>query len=264
MNTPEVLELLRSLQPECLVVIAFGQKLSNELLRSSPRGVINLHSSLLPKYRGAAPINWAVINDDPEAGVCVIEVTSKMDAGDVLAKASTPIGLSETAGELHDRLAELGAPLLPQVLDGFAAGVVERLPQDSAQATRAPKLSREMAWVDFTKDAPVVSARIRGMSPWPGVQVELVDPSGGRRIHATIVQCIARDTGRIHAGVECGEVLGDRTIACGTGSLEVLQIQPEGKKVMDLQAFANGYGFRKGWRLRGRIAVSNGVMAQTK
>jgi methionyl-tRNA formyltransferase len=263
-NAPEVLELLRSLQPECLGVIAFGQKLSDELLASAPRGGINLHSSLLPKYRGAAPINWAVINDDPEAGVCVIEVTSKMDAGDVLAKAATPIGLSETAGELHDRLAELGAPLLPLVLDGFAGGMVERVRQDAAQATRAQKLSRDMAWVDFTKDAPVVSARIRGMSPWPGVQVELMDPTGGRRIHATIVQCIARDSGRIHAVTECGEVLGDRTIACGTGSLEVLLIQPEGKKAMDLQAFANGYGFQKGWKARSRVAVGGGVIPPGK
>ena len=120
-NAAENLQLLRDLKPDCLVVIAFGQKLSDELLAIAPHGGINLHSSLLPKYRGAAPINWAVINNDPLAGVSVIAITSVMDAGDILAAKSTPIGPSETAGELHDRLALLGAPLLGLV-EAHAAG----------------------------------------------------------------------------------------------------------------------------------------------
>jgi methionyl-tRNA formyltransferase len=248
-NQPETLEQLRRLAPGCLVVIAFGQKLSDELLGIAPHGGINLHSSLLPKYRGAAPINWAVINDDAEAGVSVIEVTRVMDAGAILAKASTPIGAAETAGELHDRLALLGAPLLPAVLEGLERGVVERIAQDASKATRAPKLSREMAWVDFTRPAAEVSARIRGLSPWPGVQVELIDAGGKPRVRATVVKCQASVSTAEHPAERCGMVLADRTVACGKGSLVLLMVQPAGKKGMDLQALANGYRYGPGARV---------------
>jgi methionyl-tRNA formyltransferase len=252
-NGSDVIALLRQLQPECLVVIAFGQKMSDDLLATAPRGGINLHSSLLPKYRGAAPINWALINNDPQAGVSVIDVTRVMDAGDILATAQTPIGPAETAGELHDRLALLGAPLLVEVLDRMAAGVATRLPQDHARATRAPKLSRELAWVDFTQPAAAVSARIRGLSPWPGVQVELTDPAGKPRVQAAILKCRAVESGQPHGPDDCGKVLGNRTVACGTGSLEILLVQPAGKKTMELQAFANGYGLAPGARLRSLV-----------
>ena len=248
-NAPDVLALLRQLQPECLVVIAFGQKLSDELLTIAPRGGINLHSSLLPRYRGAAPINWTVLNNDPLAGVSVITITSIMDAGDILATASTPVEPSETAGELHDRLADLGAPLLPQVLDALANGTETRLKQDPTLATRAPKLHRDLAWVDWTRPALEVSARIRGLSPWPGVQVQLLTPDGQTRTQATLLKCLAHD-GPPHSPEKCGSVLPDRTIACGTGSLSILTIQPQGKKPMDLPAFANGYSLRPTLRFK--------------
>ena len=249
-NGTEVMELLRHLKPECLVVIAFGQKMSDELLATAPRAGINLHSSLLPKYRGAAPINWALINNDAVAGVSVIEVTRVMDAGDILALAETPIGPSETAGELHDRLALLGAPLLLDVLDRMATGTVTRSAQDHTKTTRAPKLSRELAWVDFAQPAPAVSARIRGLSPWPGVQVELTDPAGKPRVQAAILKCRATESRQSHGPDDCGKVLEDRSVACRTGSLEILLVQPAGKKTMELQAFANGYGFGPAARLR--------------
>jgi methionyl-tRNA formyltransferase len=254
-NGEEVMGLLRGLAPECLVVIAFGQKLSDELLKVAPHGGINLHSSLLPKYRGAAPINWAVIHNDAEAGVSVIEVTSVMDAGDILATAATPVGDAETAGELHDRLALLGAPLLPRVLDGLEAGTVVRVKQDKTLASRAPKLSREMAWVDFTQPAATVSARVRGLSPWPGVQVEVIDAAGKSRGIATVVKCRAASSHSSHAEENCGKVLPDKTVACGAGSLELITVQPAGKKAMDLTAFANGYGYGPGAKLKAVVAV---------
>jgi methionyl-tRNA formyltransferase len=251
-NAPEVLAMLRALRPECLVVIAFGQKLSDELLAIPPRGGINLHSSLLPKYRGAAPINWTVINGDAIAGVSVITVTSVMDAGEILSSASTEVGESETAGELHDRLAELGAPLLPRVLDQLEMGTIERLAQDPARATRAPKLRREMAWLDWTRPATEVSARIRGLSPWPGVQVELLDSTGKPRVQATILKCRASGSA-VHAPDQCGALLDPKTIACGTGAVELLTIQPAGKKPMDIAAFANGYHLAAAMRFRGLV-----------
>lgn len=251
-NAPDVIAQLAALQPDCLVVIAFGQKLSDEILRLAPHGGINLHSSLLPKYRGAAPINWAVLNHDPIAGVCVIEVTHVMDGGAVLASASTPIGPAETAGELHDRLALLGAPLLPRVLDQLAEGQVTRTPQDKAFISKAPKLSRDLAWVDFTQPAELASARIRGLSPWPGVQVELTDPTGKPRTNVTLLKCQAIGTST-HTLEQCGTVLADRTVACACGTLQLLTVQPAGKKPMDLQAFANGYGYAPGAKLRSLI-----------
>ena len=215
----------------------------------------------------AAPINWAVINNDALAGVSVIEVTPRMDAGDILASASTPIGPAETAGELHDRLAKLGASLVPAVLDDIAAAKVRRIVQDELQSTRAPKLSREMAWVDFRQPAAAVSARIRGLSPWPGVQVELVDPSGKPRALATILQCQAangRDATVVHAAEDCGRVLSDLSVACGTGALQLLTVHPQNKKPMELAAFANGYGFAPGARLRSVVAVpGNGGVTGT-
>ncbi len=248
-NGAAVLGLLREIGPACLVVIAFGQKLSPELLGVAPHGGINLHSSLLPRYRGAAPINWAVINGDAVAGVCVIEVTAVMDAGAILAEARTEVGDAETAGELHDRLAVLGAPLLPRVLDALESGKVERIAQDPQQATRAPKLSREKAWVDFSQTAAAASARIRGMSPWPGVQVELVDATGKARAVATVLKCRAVGE-KVHDPAQGGLVLADRTVVCGKGSLELLTVQPAGKKPMEIAAFANGYGFGPRARLR--------------
>ncbi len=252
-NGAEVLALLRSLRPECLVVIAFGQKLSDELLSTAARGGINLHSSLLPKYRGAAPINWAVINGDTVAGVCVIEITNVMDGGDILAVAETPIGESETAGELHDRLAELGAPLLPRVLDEIADGTVRRVRQERGAATRAPKLSREMAWVDFSQPSSVVSARIRGMSPWPGVQVEYFDPTGKMRTRATLLKVRATASTVSHGAEMWGIVLADGTVACAIGSIEILMIQPANKKPMDVAAFRNGYEYGVGARVRSEV-----------
>lgn len=253
-NAPDAVAALAALKPDALVVIAFGQKLSDAVLATAPHGGINLHSSLLPKYRGAAPINWAVINNDPIAGVSVIEVTNIMDGGSILATAETPIGPAETAGELHDRLAELGAPLVPQVLNDLAAGTPNRRLQDIALVSKAPKLRREMAWVDFRMPAPRVSARIRGLSPWPGVAVELIDPAGKPRVQATILKCQATSSLAAHAAEECGGVLPDRTIACGIGSVELITLQPAGKRPMDLQAFANGYGLAQGARLRSLIA----------
>jgi methionyl-tRNA formyltransferase len=249
-NAPEILELVRAIKPDCLVVIAFGQKLSEELLATAPHRAVNLHSSLLPKYRGAAPINWAIINGDPVAGVCVIDVTGKMDAGDILASASTAIGPAETAGELHDRLAALGAPLLPEVLSQFGAGTATRSPQDQTVATRAPKLSRELAWIDFRQPAAVASARIRGLSPWPGVQVQLIDPAGKPATTATLLKCQAISSSAAHAPQQCGLVLPDRTIACVSGSIEILTLQPPGKKPMPLAAFANGHPYAPGAKLR--------------
>jgi len=237
--------MLRGFEADILVVIAFGQKLSDEVLATAERGGINLHSSLLPKYRGAAPINWAIINGDKTAGVSVIEVMNVMDGGDVFATAETPVGASETAGELHDRLAVLGAPVMINVLNAIAAGTAQRLKQDKALASKAPKLKRELAWVDLAGTAEAASARVRGLSPWPGVQLELIDPTGKPRVTGTLVKCEA-----VAGNGVPGEVTRDGAIACGVGALKIHAFQPMGKRAMTVSDLVNGYKFGAGWRVR--------------
>jgi methionyl-tRNA formyltransferase len=249
-NAPEVLAPMAALAPDVLVVIAFGQKLSENLLAIAPHGGINLHASLLPEFRGAAPINRAILAGLTHTGVSVIRVTQRMDAGDILALGPTPIGDTETAGELHDRLADLGAPLLVRVLNQLDRGQpLYATPQDDSRASTAPKLTRAMGWVDFTQSATAVSARIRGLSPWPGCAVNVFTADAKLRTGAILHQCRANAQAPLPPAAIPGTVLPDLTIACGTGTLSILTLQPAGRKVMDLPAFINGYGLAQGYRL---------------
>ncbi len=246
-NSPEMISAVRAAGARCLVVIAFGQKLSDDLLAAAPLGGINLHASLLPKYRGAAPINWAIINDEKDAGVSVIRVTNVMDGGEIFAQAHMPIAPDHTAGILHDALAKLGAPVLVRVIEALADGTAFPLPQDTAQKSGARKLSREDAWIDFGQPAELVSARIRGLSPWPACAVHLMDDAGAMRAQVSLLNCRAQ-IGQATNG-RPGTVLVGGLVACGSGALELLEVQPAGKKAMPMPAFINGYGWKAGWRV---------------
>jgi methionyl-tRNA formyltransferase len=256
-NAPENLAQIAAWKADIILVIAFGQKLSAGLLGLARYGGINLHASLLPKYRGAAPVNWALINNDAQTGVTVLRINDVMDGGEILATTVTPMGPTETAGELHDRLAQLGAPLVVHVLDGLAAGTAHGVPQDAALRSRAPKLSRALAWIDFAGPAAAVSARIRGLAPWPGCAVQVFDAAGRLRTQATILRCRIHDMQSIHEPAHLGAVLADRSVACGVGSIELLELQPAGKRAMDATAFANGYGLAPGARLVSIAKPSN-------
>ncbi len=250
-NDPELLSRIASLAPDVLVVIAFGQKLSEALLALALHGGINLHASVLPEFRGAAPINRAILAGRTHTGVSVIRVANRMDAGDVLGVCHTPIGDTQTAGELHDHLAILGAPLLVHVLEKLDSGApLSATPQDESRASQAPKLNRAMGWVDFTQSATEVSARIRGLSPWPGCAVDVFTADGRLRTAAILHKCQAKPAVSAPGGIAPGAVLPDFTIACGAGTLSVLTIQPIGRKMMDLAAFVNGYGLAGGYRLQ--------------
>ncbi|MGC8624217.1 MAG: methionyl-tRNA formyltransferase [Phycisphaerae bacterium] len=248
LNAPEVVSDIKARAPDILVVIAFGQKIADTILRSVPHGGINLHASLLPAFRGAAPIQRAILSGEHSTGVSIIRISKVMDGGEILAQTPTPIGESETAGELHDRLAELGAPLLNAVLQRLAQGDIHAVLQDSTRISQAPKIFKEMAWVDFSKPAKQVSCRIRGLSPWPGCLVDLLTPDAMVRARVSLLKC--RDISRIGQAAEPGLVLPDLQIACGGGSIEIMALQPLGKRIMDMRSFANGYGIRAGWKLR--------------
>src|SRR5262245_16642536 len=166
-NTPEGVAKLREFQPDLLVVAAYGQILSNDVLSVPPHGGINVHASLLPKYRGAAPIAWAIYHGEKQTGVTIIKMSVALDSGDMLAQEATNIGPEETAGELEARLAPLGAKLALRVIDQIAAGTAKGIKQDQLQVTKAPKLKKEHGLIDWSRSATQVCNHIRAMQPWP-------------------------------------------------------------------------------------------------
>jgi methionyl-tRNA formyltransferase len=231
---------------DVMVVIAFAQKVGEEAIHRPRLGSINLHASLLPKYRGAAPIHRAILGGESITGNSVIRLAQKMDAGAILGQSRLEIGELETTGELHDRLAADGATLVAQVLNDLAMGRAVQTPQDESQATLAPKLSRQDAMIDFAQPAAVVARTIRGLYPWPGCRVKLVDPAGGDVATVTLA------TARVHMGA--GGVPGviDSTGKIGTGdggAVEIVALQPEGKRPMSLSDFRNGRRWETGMKL---------------
>ena len=229
-NDPEIVRKIRGFEPDALVVIAFGQKIGEPLLQDLP--AFNLHASLLPAYRGAAPINRAMIDGCSETGVSVIELAQRMDAGNVHATRTLEIDPLETAGELHDRLAQLGPEAVESVLEALAAGTTHGIVQDESLVSQAPKLSRAEASVDFLDDASRIRDRIHGLTPWPGCDIEL----DGQRLRVLRVRVVDGD----HADVEPGTLLSGHRIACGAGAIELLEVQPIGKRPMPFKDYLNG------------------------
>jgi methionyl-tRNA formyltransferase len=236
---------------DVMVVIAFGQKISDAVADHPRLGSVNLHSSRLPKYRGAAPINWAILNGDTITGNSIIRLAQRMDAGDVLAMSTLQIQEIETAGELHDRLASDGAPLMLQTLQQLATDTATQTPQDESQASKAPKLNRDATKIDWTRSAEKIASQIRGMHPWPGCRVRLVDPKGNDLARLTLVR--ARALPAKPAGLSEGAAPGTITlhggVATSHGTVEILELQPEGKRPMPLQAYTNGHSWLAGARL---------------
>ena len=227
---------IQTLAPELIVVAAYGRILPEEILDYPAKGCINVHSSLLPKYRGAAPINWAMLNGDRETGVTIMHMAAELDAGDIISQASTPIAPDETVESLHDRLAVLGAELLVKTVEQIRTGTARRTPQDAAQATYAPMLSRELSPMDWSKPARALHDQVRGLIPWPAAAAEL----GGVRckIFSTAV-CGDKTSAAPGTVVQAGKK--GLKIACGGETvLEILELQPDGKKRMAASAFLQG------------------------
>lgn len=241
-KTPEFVELLHELQPELIVVAAFGQFLSKEILELPKYGCINVHASLLPKYRGAAPIQYAIIKGEKESGVTIMQMDIGMDTGAMLDKVVVPIAENTTMGELHDALREQGATLLLEVIDKIATGTAVAEPQDDAQATYATLLDRSMEHIDWSKTAQEVHNLIRGFNPAPSTFTKL--PNG-----KSLKIWGSKMTGKSSAAA-AGTVIetGKHSffVACGEGVLEITEVQPESKKRMPAQVFLNGRGVQEG------------------
>ena len=228
---------IQELAPELIVVAAYGRILPDDILAAPPKGCINVHSSLLPNYRGAAPINWAVLNGDKETGVTIMHMAHDLDAGDIISQAATPIDPDETVVALHDRLAELGAQLLVETVAQIEAGTATRTPQDHDKATLAPMLGRELSPMDFTRTARQLHDQVRGLIPWPAAVTTLGDKRC--KVFQTVVpeeQTHAAPGTVLAAGKE------GLAVACGKGTvLRLEEIQPDGGKRMKAADYLRGH-----------------------
>ena len=231
-------EQLKELNPDLIVVAAYGRLLPEEILNLPPNGCINVHSSLLPKYRGAAPINWAVINGDAETGVTIMHMAKELDAGDIIGQIVTPIDPDEFVEQVHDRLAQLGGKLLVGVVSELENGTATRTPQDPAQVTYAPMLSRELCPIDWNQSAKAIHNKVRGLVPWP----------------ATSTNCFTTDPVKVFNVTETGEKTGKGPgtvvaagkegidIACGDGLiLRILELQAPGSRRMAAADYLRGH-----------------------
>ncbi|MEN6333175.1 MAG: methionyl-tRNA formyltransferase [Phycisphaerales bacterium] len=247
-NDPDMIQRIAEARPDVLVVIACGQKIGRELVDMPTRLAINVHSSLLPKYRGAGPINWAILRGETESGVSIITLADRMDAGDILAQARTPIGVLETAGELHDRLAQLAAPLLIETLDKIESDSVTFTRQDEFEATKAPKLKKSDGFLDFSEPAYILADKIRGLWPWPSATADFVSAETGKttRVVLALAEVI---WGPKPPTAVPGTFDEDLNVFCGDGKLAIRKIKPAGKGLMDFKAFINGWRVRPGDRL---------------
>ena len=241
----DFIERIRSINPDVIVVVAYGQILKKEFLDIPRLGCINVHASLLPKYRGAAPIQWAVINGDEVTGVTTMLMDEGVDTGDILLTEEVKLAPKETGGSLFDRLSSTGAGLLVKTLREIEAGSISPVPQDESKATHAGMLSKEMGKIDFAESAPVLERLVRGLNPWPGAYTFL----NGKKL--TIWDSdTGNESGSSH---EPGTVVGvDKDtieVQCSEGTLRVNELQLEGKKRMRVGDFLNGHRISVGERL---------------
>ena len=245
-NDAELIERVRGCNATVGLVIAFGQKIGPAFRAAMPGECINLHASLLPKYRGAAPFQWAVIQGESITGITVFRLVDRMDAGPVLTTRQTKIGETETAEELHDRLADLGREAVFEALDLFAGGQVPAgTPQDESLATRAPKFKKADGWIEFDQPARVLARRINGLWSWPGAVCRFVSADGRRDERVTLARAKASTE---PLGGEPGRLNNRLEVATTEGALQVLEIKPEGGKRMEWQAFVNGRHVKPGDR----------------
>ena len=228
---PEAVEYLRTLAVDAMVVVGYGQIIPQVIIDLAPLGIINVHASLLPKYRGAGPIQWAILNGETRTGVTTMRIDAGLDTGDMLLKAETEIGAEENAIELGRRLAAMGADLLVKTLEGLANGTVTPEPQNPAEATHAPLLKKEDGVVDWSQPALTIHNRVRGLQPWPGASTTF----RGHTLH------IWRSKPRPERGWPGRFIsLKPPVVSCGSGSLELVDVQLEGRKRIAAADFVNG------------------------
>ena len=231
------LETIQGLAPDLIVVAAYGRILPQEILDYPKLGCINVHSSLLPKYRGSAPIHWAILNGDAESGVTIMNVVLELDAGDIISQAVTPIDPDETVETLHDRLADMGAKLLVDTVVSIENGTATQTPQQAELVTHAPMLSRALSPMDFTRPARELHNQVRGLIPWPAAVTEL----NGTRCKIFSTSVLEETTGKAPGTVIAADKKGLK-IACGGGTvLQINELQADGGKRLKAADYLRGH-----------------------
>lgn len=246
---PEGVEALAGLSPDLCVTAAFGQLLSQEILDIPPMGTVNVHSSLLPRHRGSAPVNWAVIQGDVQTGVTTMLTDAGMDTGDMLLCERVDIGERETAGELTDRLAQLGAALLIRTLRAMEAGTLRPAPQDPLEATYEPKMTKETGRIDFSSTVREIDCLVRGTMPWPGAFTTLPD---GQVMKVMEVRRAADAPTHEPGRIVSADAKSGLVVSCGDGDVELVQIQMPGAKRMNARDYLRGHSMEAGVSL-GRV-----------
>jgi methionyl-tRNA formyltransferase len=240
-KTPEFLQEISTFRPDVLAVVAYGEILRPKLLAVAPHGAVNLHASLLPKYRGASPIAWAILQGEAETGVTTILMNEAMDAGPILLQATCPIDPTDTAESLGKKIAELGAPLLKRTLDLLEDGELIAAQQDLTRISYAPKLKKEDGWIDWNKPASWISRQVRAFDPWPGTFSTVKDTTVKFWAAHPAEQMTSETSGTV---IDTGK--NGLWIAAGEGTvLQVLQVQPENRPRLQAYDFINGYQIRK-------------------
>ncbi len=245
-NDPEVVDKIRQYQGDLGIIIAYGQKIGPVLISIFPQGIINLHASLLPKYRGAAPINWALINGEKETGLTVMQINEQIDAGKILNQLVVPIDPLERADELYERLTQLGPQLVLETIFQLQQNQTNPKPQDIALITKAPKMSKALSLIDWTLPAQTIANQIRGLWPWPAAgsnyfsaDEKTVHVSFARAQPLADTECYLNDR-------QPGLILNDFTVVAGEGRLKILELKPAGSKLMKWQDFINGRHVKPG------------------
>ena len=228
---------LAALDPEILVVMAYGQILRKNILNLASKAIINLHASLLPKYRGAACIQAAIDEGDAESGITAMHVVRELDAGDMILAKSITIAPNETGGSLHDRLADLSPAVLAEALESLTAATVLRIPQDSAASTYVSKLERDHGKLDWTQDAAAVERRIRAYDPWPGTYTVAIEGGNEKRLKIFPPTCVV-DMNLSPGTLSISD--GQLTVGCGSGALRLESVQPDGSRRMSAADYLRG------------------------
>lgn len=246
-SVPEVIDELRAYEPELIVVVAFGQFVTKKIREMPKYGCINVHASLLPKYRGAGPIQWAVINGEKESGVTTMYMCREIDKGDMLLKDTVTLDPKETGDSLHDKLSMMGGPLLLKTIDQLEDGSAVRIPQCEEESTYAPKLEKTMGNIDWTMDADRIERLVRGLNSWPGTFTKI----HGKTVKIWDCDVVCQETlTESQAATTPGTVIVSEKdqliVKAGNGALSLRMLQPEGKKNMTVDAYLRGYPIAHG------------------
>lgn len=246
-SVPEVIDELRAYEPELIVVVAFGQFVTKKIREMPKYGCINVHASLLPKYRGAGPIQWAVINGEKESGVTTMYMCREIDKGDMLLKDTVTLDPKETGDSLHDKLSMMGGPLLLKTIDQLEDGSAVRIPQCEEESTYAPKLEKTMGNIDWTMDADRIERLVRGLNSWPGTFTKI----HGKTVKIWDCDVVCKETlTESQAAAMPGTVIVSEKdqliVKAGNGALSLRMLQPEGKKNMTVDAYLRGYPIAQG------------------